>query len=470
MASVVGWILAAVVLSWWPLTDRLDLPKQLLLASGASVALLVAVIRGRHRADPVLAGLGGLFLLGVIVLPGEVGARIEGSLGWLAALGLGWRVHRAPEGARGERVLAISGAVVGALALLQAAGLPWLAGTRPVSGTLGGPGHLGWTLAALLPLSATVPGRAGLSSAALIAAGVVVSGSRTAWVMVALALPLWAATAPGRGRLRAALLLGLLLGVGIDAATGRAGLPGRIADVVDADGTARGRTYLWRLALHRPGLWLGAGAGPEAFQRRFPAWQGGFLEEHPELERFRSDLRHAHIDVVELGTDFGLIGIVLVGFASLRAVAVGPARDPALAVLVSVAVGGLASPVLASAPTLGLAAWAVGVRAPGRPTVALGVLPLLAALWIGQGLAARRLASELARSEATWARITGHPDVGSPRAEQAARLDPRNPRAWIELALCCRALADEGCVQQALPRAARDLPTDGVIGAMGAGR
>lgn len=466
IGPAVGWIVAAVVLAWWPLTDRLDLPKQALLGATTGLALFAAVLRGHHRADPVLAGLGGVFLLGVGILPAEMGARIEGSLGWLAAGGLGWLVHRAPRGERGERGLAIAGGLVAGLALLQAAGLPWLAGTRAISGTLGGPGHLGWTLAALLPLSVTLPGRSGSAIAGLITAAIVVSGSRTAWAMSLVALPLWA-LGSGQARLHRALLLGLLLGVGLDAAVGRADLPGRIADVADEGGTARGRTYLWRLALHQPGRWLGAGGGPESFQRVFPAWQGSFLEANPGLERFRSDLRHAHIDVVELGTDLGLVGICLIGWAALRAAAAGPRRDPALAVLVAVAVGGLASPLLSFAPTLALAAWAVGARAPPRPAVAWGVVPLLVALWVGQGLATRRLISEQIRSEATWARITGRAGQGRQRARAAAEIDARNPRAWIELALCCRALSDETCARDALRHAARDLPTDGVV--VGAG-
>lgn len=457
----VGCGVGLVVLAGWPLTDRLDVLKQLILLLVGGLVVVAGLSEGRHAASSLVAGLGVLAIVGLAGLSSEMGARVEGLAGWGGALLLGWGAARAHH-ARLARWLGATGAVVAAVAVLQGLGLDLFGGTRVISGTLGGPGHLGWTLALLLPFCLAwgprAPWLAGLMGAAL-----VLSGSRTGWVMVLVGLPWWA-LGGGREKLRRALLIGCALGIGIDVVTRRADLAGRVADLADEHGTTAGRGYLLRLYASHPGAWLGAGHGPEGFVRRFPELQRAWLGEHPADRPFRSDLRHAHVDLVEVGFDFGLVGIALLLWGVGRSVRWRPLQGAPGAVLVSAAVGGCASPVLFFAPTLAVGAVAVGMRRPApRSLQAGGILPLLVASMIMDAMLVRRVASETLRSEATWSRLSGRPAAAREVAGRALEVDARNPRAWAELGLACEALGDRSCACVAWQGAAEDLPTDGVL-------
>jgi hypothetical protein len=479
------WLAAAVAgasLLWWPWTDRLDLPKQATLLLVALGACAWGLARRRPRTlDAVSAGLALAALLGVALSPEGAGARVEGWAGWLAAVLLVALARRASgEAAEVEALgglLARLAAGLAVVAWLQALGAPLfnsgLAGFqgRRVVGTLGGPGHLGWVLALLLPwVGARVQAAAGRArhsrraALALCTGALVLSGSRTAWIMALAGLPAWLrrrALVP----VLACLLAGGLGAALLDQATGQARLAARAADLAEPTGTAHGRLYLWRVHLASLPALLGPGLGPEGFQRAWPGWQADYLAAHPEAAGFCTDARHAHADPLEVLADFGPGGLVLLlallGLGLVRRPPDGgPRRGPAQAALLAAAVGGLAAPVLFFAPSLGLAALALGLRLGPvrRPVPAwLGATLPLALLAAG-ALLGVRLASEVVRTEATLARVEGRAAAARAAAARAVGLDGRNPRAWLEVAQGCAAAGDRTCAGRALERCAADLP------------
>ncbi|HOX43603.1 MAG TPA: O-antigen ligase family protein [Myxococcota bacterium] len=482
------WLAAAVAaaaLLWWPWTDRLDLPKQAALLLVALGACAWGFVRRRPwPVDALGAGLALAALLGLALAPAGAGARVEGWAGWLAAVMLVALARRAAGDPAGPAALTglLARLAVGlyAVAWLQALGAPLfnsqLAGFqgRRVVGTLGGPGHLGWVLALLLPwVGAELQAAQGRArhlwrlALALCAGALVLSGSRTAWAMALAGLPFWLRR-PALVPALVCLLAGGLGAVGLDQATQQARLGARAADLAAPAGTARGRLYLWRVHLSALPALAGPGLGPEGFQRAWPAWQAAFLADHPDQAGFCTDARHAHADPIEVLADFGLPGLLLLlallGLGLARAPPPGGARrGPAQAALVSAAVGGLAAPILFFAPSLALGALALGLRLGPvrRPVPAWLGVGLLLGLAAAGALLGARLSSELPRSQATLARIEGRPAEARAAAARALALDGRNPRAWLELAAACQAAGDGACVARALEESARDLPPVG---------
>ncbi len=472
----------AASLFWWKTTDRLDLPK-LWLGLGLVLAVLLfeTIRRKRFRQELWTFVLTGALAFALLFDPENMIERVEIWalwLFWLGLFGLGRGVREDALASLLSRLaLAIS-----ALAWLQAAGLPLfnaeLSGFegRRVVACLGGPGHLGWTLALLLPWLAHhakthLSNWAAGAALAFVIGALVLSGARTAWVMAALALPFglgW----PGLRRtawLAGLILFGVLLAVGLDLLGDKARLSDRIDDITETDGTAQGRAYLWRV--HGSALedWLTSplGYGPEGFQRRWPDWQRSYLKAHPEDKRFRTDLRHAHADLVEIGSDLGpaaLLGLlVLFGFALWRIPPEGSRwSGPALGCLVAGLAGGLAAPVVFFAPSAGLVVASLGLRlgpprrfaVPGSRLLILGLLGL--ALFVG----AKRILSERNRTQATELEAQGRLEIARVLVEQASGLDSGNLRAWILRARICRKLNDPSCACASVDQAQRRLPSD----------
>lgn len=515
-------VVCATALFWWTATDRLDLPKQWILV-GATLLVVAAAVLEDDRMTSASLVVCLVFCSAWLGAREEMSARVEGWAGWVGAAALVGLARRADPG-RMARALAGLACGLSLIAWLQALGLPlfnrYLDGMqgRRVVATLGGPGHLGWTLAALLPWTADFlmeiarPYRPHdtkrVMSAALLSAVVLgalaLSGSRTAWLGAFLGLTFWGwrATKPkaSRRKLRPYALYvlggGLVMGAGlaalVDSVTGQARLEARLTEVGRPDSTAMGRLYLWKTHLwSAPDLAL-LGTGPESFQRRWPEAQDTFLKNHPRWERFRSDLRHAHADVVEIAYDFGVPGVVLAVWLVLCFLRGPPRiatarRDPSsrppatraapasLGSGVSLLVCGLFSPVLFFAPTLALASVALGARLgppdPGRGS-SFARSPYArrlmgAAIILALGLTlyplSRRVVSELDRCRATVARRRGHNERALAFARRAVASDRRNPRAGMELgwALEARGFAKEA--RRAWRRVAVDLPTDGVV-------
>jgi len=492
-------VVAAICVAWWTLTDRLDLPKQMVLVLGSAALAAWALLARRPLAVtwPAILLIGAP-VLGLTVAWSEMTARVEGWVGWLAAATV-FLVARSAAVAPLARALTALSLSLALVAWLQALGAPLfnaqLTGFfgRRVVGTLGGPNHLGWTLALLLPWSGTVllawaglgraaatPRRDGhvlrLVGASLglvaILGGIVLSGSRVAWVMAGATLPFWIRPPAFRWRLLvlpglAILLAALVSAVVVDRVTRRARLGSRAADLVSRTGSARGRLYLWQVHLSSLPRSLCLGAGPEGFVRRWPDQQRRYLDNHPEQARYRSDLRHAHADVVEVLWDLGIFGVGLgawlVWLAWRRKPPGDRWRGASAACLVAAVIGGLAAPLVFFPPTQALAAIALGVRlGPPAPASRARIAPVVVALLIATALLSVRLVSEVQRSRATRARGAGNAPEALVRARQAARTDRRNPRAWLEITLACEKLQRWRCALAACERAHRDLPTDGV--------
>ena len=297
------------------------------------------------------------------------------------------------------------------------------------------------------------------------------SGARTAWVMAALALPFglgW----PGVRRaawFACLIVLGAVLAVGLDLIGDKARLSDRIDDITETGGTAQGRAYLWRVHGSARADWLAPtlGYGPEAFQRRWPFWQRNYLKVHPEDQRFRTDLRHAHADLVEIGCDLGpaaLLGLLVVlGFALWREPPRGKRwSGPALGCLVAGLAGGLAAPVMFFAPTAGLVVTSIGLRlGPARHFAVRGSrLLILALLGLALFFGAKRTFSERTRTQATELEALGRLGMARVLVEQASGLDSGNVRAWILRARICRKMNDEACACSSVEQALVRLPSD----------
>jgi hypothetical protein len=305
---------------------------------------------------------------------------------------------------------------------------------------------------------------------ALTAGALVLSGSRTGWIMGIAGLPLWLRR-PHINKVLLTIVAGVALAVSVDVVTHRARLSQRIVEVSSASGTTLGRVYLWRVHISAAADLLGLGHGPEGFQRRWPGWQRSFLEAHPEASSFRSDLRHAHADLVEVLCDFGVVGLLLGLTVMAIALSRGPPRrGPAQAGLVAALVGGFSAPILFFAPTLCLVSICLGLRLgfPRRQSgakrlVSLGALIVVASISVAAIPLGSRLASESVRSRATIARIEGRFSRAEELALKAVRLDGRNPRAWMERGILCERGNDSRCSREAFSAAARDVPSDAVL-------
>ncbi|MBU0549856.1 O-antigen ligase family protein, partial [Myxococcota bacterium] len=348
-----------------PLIDRLDLQK--LLIGVASVAALSLLALGRRL--PPLPGLALLIplSLGALIAPEATWARVEG---WsLLVLGLGIFIFAATRpGAATRRGIARLAAILSLIAVAQALGAPFFNERlsfqgRGVVATLGNPGHLGAALAMALPFTAPDPrGRPGRGRLfGLTLAALILTGSRTAWVMAAPGLwCFWRGAGQGRARvaLRAALLVAGLV------ALGGAALPQRAAS---APGAAAGRLYLWRVHLSGLAELSPFGYGPEAFQRRWPARQRAYLAAQPQGTPRYTDLRHAHADLIELLDEVGLMGLLGLGWLAWRLerrAKAGRTARMAGAALAAGLIGGLAMPVLWTPSGLALLALAAGARWP----------------------------------------------------------------------------------------------------------
>lgn len=522
-STLVAVVVAATTLAWWSTTDRLDLPKQWVLVFCTLAAVLITWIRGRPLAlGPLTLLLVLAPLMGLAASPTEGAARVEGWVGWMAALALVFLARHASRAALGPPLTALA-LGLSLIAWLQAGGLSLFGGGiegpggRGVVGTLGGPNHLGWMLALLLPWAfVTLAGShrwRGLAYFGLlpILGALVLSGSRTAWAAALVSLPFWLPLGRAEARrmgltskrwLMLSLVALLAFGSALvaDRIWDTARLPQRASDIREPSGTASGRLYIWRVHLHALPDQLRLGDGPESFVRKWPQWQAAYLAKKPQDARFRSDLRHAHADAMEVLSDLGLPGLVLGAWLLFRVFRRRPdessPRGPPLGSLVALVVAGLASSPLFFAPTLALGAVCLGLRLgpPQHTVTSLGKLLPALALAVALVPLTQRLRSEVVRSDATRHRMAqaqaklrqaaGLPMAakgkdavgdakrtkGSPHpakkalayATTAVHYDRRNPRAWIEMALALESLGKLPEALKAWRRAYKDLPTDAV--------
>jgi len=470
LAVVAVWFVHA---AW---IDRLEVTKLALAVFVLSAIAAVSVLRSGRDARG-LSVLALVLLLASLIAPGFVGARTEA---WaaLAAAGLALVLIRGAQAEQVGSTLALGAAALAALGIAQALGAEWFVaevhafGARRVMGTLGNPTLFGVVLAIALPFAvvrATEPRCA--VAATLIVVGIAASGARTAWVM---ALPSLAAGWLTLPRLRFATLssAGLALAIALSVASPAVDMGGRLDDLVSSGGTASGRLYLWRVHLSALDEIGPVGGGPQSFQRQWPAVQRAYLSAIPDDERFRSDLRHAHADPIELLYDWGWLGFALALwglFQLLRPKRGGDReRTAARVAVIAALVGGLAFPVLFQTPSLLAAAAAAGILAtPATPPEARsrGLHLILCALiglavisfWTG-----RHTASEYHRAQGVRALVAGDLDSAADRFERALRIEPRNALAAAMYGGILLESDPARALDLAL-RAARELPTDAVL-------
>lgn len=268
-------------------------------------------------------------------------ARVEGWAGWVAAVAFVTLTGKS-QSRPILKSLFFTGAAVAIIAWLQALGVPLfnsgLSGFsgRKVVSTLGNPGHMGWWMAAIIPWAllelhettvekatsrnSTKHDTTGVLSMLLLTlmiGALVFSGSRMAWIgsIAAIGAVMWKLRGEQTRRFQimvaSAIALGLLGAVGVDAVSSKSKLGTRVRDMGLPESTARGRIYIWKVHLSSRGEIPLLGGGPESFQRAWPKNQEKYLRKNPEDERFRSDLRHAHADPIEIFYDFGILGLLL---------------------------------------------------------------------------------------------------------------------------------------------------------------
>ena len=492
-AHLAGVVLCVVWLFHTTLVDRLDITKLAIGLLTATVALvLVHLQQTKAVADEQRAvSFNGLALIGVCLAVGSafswefVAARVEGWAPWVVAVIL-FVVMRADVDRRVGGIIAFAAAVLVFIGLVQALGGDWFIGhmntfkSRPVMGTLGNPGLYGVCLAGAVPFILVRARRLQFAILSLlIVAVIVLSGARTAWVMLIPAAVVALLSLPVR-RVVSILGAGIILASVIGLAGPEVQLEQRVADLGDSGGGAAGRLYLWRVNWDLVKETGPVGGGPETFKRRWPWAQAAFLAEHPEDIHFHSDVRHAHADVVELLVDWGWLGLMVAAVMMFRLlfsrsprarggrdVEEGAATDAQLlerraakACILALLLGGLAFPILFQPPSLFLAALAVGVLAsPSKKRsfslahVAAIVGIVLTFFWVGQ-----RTVSEVFRNSGLRAEIAGN--LGEARSSYclAADLDSRNPFALI---LCARSLivVDPETALRLADEASSHLPT-----------
>lgn len=326
--AVFAFIAFTMPLAAWPGADHpFSGPKTVLLAVGLALVGVVgaagrafhppALPRGLAIPVIVLAGAAaGSALWGTLVSPAALALQVLG-LAWFAAV-----VSLRPAPRAIATALAASATVVAAIALLQLARLdPFAllgyladAGNRMrVYGTFGNPNFLAVFLVAVLPLTvATCPPRLGVVAAVLQTAALVATGSRGA-VLAALAVGLFLALVPWRGRRLAAAAALLIAGAIVALSAAR-----------PVGETVAGRIYIWKVAaphvMERPL----AGFGPGAFEPMWvrweaQAWKAGTVAGSDR--RFAAVQDHAHNEYLETAVDSGVpaalaLAVVVIALAA----------------------------------------------------------------------------------------------------------------------------------------------------------
>jgi len=455
--------------------DRLNVTKLTVGAIATTLAVVLLLARKRMTpVGPLWALSAGILLLALVLFPEFVWSRVEGWSPLVVAAAL-FSLAAAKEERKGTVVLAWVGGGLAAVAVLQAIGFGLFTSqvhvfaSQRVMGTLGNPSLYGICLALLLPFC-LARAKSGLFAAisSLVVIALILSGARTAWVMVLPSFWVAAKLMPWR-RTAIVALAGISIGVAIGAATNEVDLTQRVSDVSSSRGTAAGRLYLWRVNLN---LVIEAGpfgGGPGAFQQRWPHAQGEYLADHPPDRHFYSDIRHAHADLVEVAVDWGWFGLILFAIGVVRllrskdSAAESPATTAARGAVAAALVGGLGSSILFQPPSLFVAAVAAGLvwsaqrgDAP-EPHWRWSVVCLLS-LVTTSVVVGRHAQSELLRTEGLKASVASD-DIGSSgHACRAAEVQSENPLA---LAMCAMSLVDSRPDKALVhaEHAARLLPT-----------
>ena len=452
--------------------DRYELPKEALLAACATAALVPLLWRLRPDGLDLWALLfAGASLASTLLSNAPPLARRHLALTTVAtALFLAARAQAGPTRRALHAVLLGAAAVAALVALGEAWGLvTGLSSRGRAPGSLLGQrnlvAHLCLLASPLAWAAASSPRRAartlGLAAAAALAAAVVLTRSRAAWLVAPLPLGVWAALQPG-GLRRPWPLLAVAVGVALAVAAptrlvwkSDRPLADTLRTLVDAErGSGHGRLVQARASL---GLLADApllGAGPGHWQAAYPSVRP------PQDPTFDPDRplptgRLPNSDWLALAVERGLLGsAAALAFAAALARALWRRRDDplaraALAMTLAAAALGLFDAVVHLAAPAGLLAVALGAalpRAEGQPPGPPWPRAAPVVLWL---LCVAATAQGVSHLAGLWART--RPDAGLRGLEQTVRLDPGDLRTRFELA---EALLLEGRCADAAPHVA----------------
>ncbi len=415
---VAGCALAAVAVTWKRKVP-LDLATVALIAVTAVAALSAAL-----STSPVLAqrGVALMACAGVLFAVARTGTDDEAAA------------------VRGAVVIAAAG--IAAVALLEAFGVvSGLSGPgRAPGSTIGQRNSAAHTMLIVSPAAWTMAARAqvrgervlGAIASALLVAGIVVTRSRAAWLVLPLALLVWLVFTKGRRRfvvpvlvLSAAVALALPTALAWTSAEPYRDTAARLFDA--SAGSGAGRLVQYRATLDLVARHPLLGAGP-----------GNWMVEYPTVSppgdpTFKTGLwlhtgRLANSDWMALLSEGGAVAALLVAvflFATLRALK----RDAeGLAVLAATAGVGALDPVvqLPAAAAYAALLLGLGARAPSPRAVPWPLKTLAsAALVVAIGLAGRRV---LALQTRTW------PTPTYAAAEASLQWNPDDLQARFQLA------------------------------------
>lgn len=472
-AALVAAVLAAVPVEAFDL-DRFTLPKEVVVHL-AAIACAAALARGADRRWDRLDGAAALVAL--VSLASALAAAnhwlaAHAALLTVSAVAVFAAARRAAQaGHRAALLAGVAAAAVAAAAtgLLQAYGA-WagLASARAPGGTLGNRNFMAHLavlgVPALAWLAAT--GRpharwAATAGTGLIAAAVVLSRSRAAWLGAAAVVTAGCAVLVLAGRPRGASSRHRLAALALAAVGGAAlalSLPNRLewksrSPYLESlkgvanyrEGSGRGRLVQYgntlRMAVSHPALGAGPGNWPVAYPRfatpgdpAFSGWLTVPTNPWPSS------------DWMALAGERGFAGVAAVAWLALALAAAGwrasrgaePALGPndlatAAATTAGVLVmGSLDAVLLQPAPVL-LVATALGAVAPGLDGPDTTVAEHRRWRWATRSLLAAAVAGALLAGTATAA-ILAYEAGGAPRRTWAARLDPGNFRLRMLLA------------------------------------
>ena len=295
------------------------IPKLIVLAAGVPFMFW----RGRIEWNRSLIGSGAV-VLGVFGLSAwacadpylaMVGRHNSYALGMLGlSLCYLYHIGSSSEDPGHLELLALAGSSLGCVAVLEWFGVghslaAGMSGARAV-GTIGSPTDLGAILALLLPVSwwlnPVLGGFAGL--------GLVVSGSRGAWVGAAVGMAIYAWR---KGHERLVLVAVLALGLAFAAV----GAGGRSWGRSDA-----GRVGIWRLAVK---AWSSApylGHGPDSFENSFRRYRDAEFAKIEDSDSYiQADAHNDVLQVLATGGTVGLLAYLGLAVMAFRAVRHHPA-------------------------------------------------------------------------------------------------------------------------------------------------
>ncbi len=397
--------------------------------------------RSRFRRGGVIAaGIWGLTLIGTSFLSEFRPLSPAAAANGLALLGtaLAASLLGTEDDSKIRYGWTVAACVMAAGAILQklGGGDPW--------GTIGNRNYLAGYLAASVPIvlaGSKGRWRIGIPGTALLIAGIVVAGSRGAFLALAVVLFGWGVFRLRNRRLRTATILaaiGLTLALAFSAPGRRA--IGRLAEE-DV------RPAIWPSALRAAADRPLFGWGPGSFRVVFPLYRTENYRRRPHAV---NATQHAHNEPLEYLVESGIVGsaawIGLLGYAAVGWRRQGRRVAPYGLALCVFLLHGLVDVNLRYPPN-GFLFWALTGRLWGadrgiarrrivrNPAVAV-LLTAAAAAWFAGAVACpwvsdlRVRRAHLRRDRGDW--------QGAGRAYEAAlRANPFNDRTWYELAYAC---------------------------------